>query len=120
MGKLLTELDKHIEAYVVETQLHKLEELFGAKKERDPIISIINSIIRYPIEQIKKLLARIDFTKDYSDKEIDELVLSLKDEMDDMKKNGGSQHSADDYVRAYNLGKAHGQGKKVTPGYVGV
>jgi hypothetical protein len=120
MGKILEEIETCIDQLVIESQVEQLKELFGNKrKNSEPIIAIINSILRYPAVQVKKILARIDFTKDYTDSDVDKLILSLKDEIDTAKEES-PQRSGDDLVRTYNLGRAHGQGKKVQPGYVGV
>jgi hypothetical protein len=108
MSQMLEEIEVHC-------QIQRLEEMFGKRKSAEPIWGIINSILRQSIDAVKRLLSKIDFTKEYSDQDIDKLVLALKGELEDEKKRTNSR-SGDEITYAYNLGRTHAQGKQA---YVG-
>jgi len=119
---LIQELHFYEDALIVESQYKQLTELFKKyQKTGITVKQVIDKILHYPIPAVKELLAKIDFTKEYRDSEIDNILLTLKNEFDKMgDAETSNARSLDDVIRTHNLQKAKDKGIKPLPTYLGV
>lgn len=118
---LITELEFYENAMIVESNYIVLKELFKKyNKTGITIQQIIDKILHYPIGTLKDILDKVDFTKEYTDSEIDKLILSLKEKLDSLLNPAEKGRSLDDILRNKALEKIKASGKTMTPAYLGV
>jgi len=118
---LITEITFYEDVMIVESQLKIIKELFKKhNKSGITIQQILDKILHYPVGAVKDILAKIDFTKEYTDADIDSLLLTLKNKLDSLLHPAEAGRSLDDVLRNRNVEKIQAAGKRMNPSYLGM